>query len=208
MIKNLIFDFGGVIIDIDARCVGRSFKELGVKNLEQINELAITRKLYLNFEIGIITPTEFREGLRQVSGLNFTDEQIDGAWNSMIIDLPKHRFELLKQLKNNYNVYLLSNTNEIHYQYFNQYAIENLGVNSLDDFFTQCFLSHRMKMRKPDHEIYIKMLEIGKMKASESLYIDDLPENVQAASELGIHGITHRPYEEIDQYFFDGRIID
>ena len=208
MIKNLIFDFGGVIIDINTRRVGQSFIKLGIENLEEVNELAISKGLYLDLEKGLITPAEFRDGLRQVSGLDLTDEQIDDAWNSMIIDLPKHRFELLKQIKNNYNVYLLSNTNEIHYQYFNQYLSKNLGVNSLDDFFTQCFYSHQMKLRKPDHEIFIRMLEDGKINPSESLYIDDLPENVQAARELGIHSITHRPDEEIDQYFFDGRIID
>lgn len=204
MIKNLIFDFGGVIIDINLLRVGQSFKELGVKNLEQINQLAFTRELYLDFEKGIITPAVFREGLRQVSGLKLTDEQIDGAWNSMIIDLPKSHFELLEQLKKNYNVYLLSNTNEIHYQYFNQFAIDHLGVNCLDHFFTKCFLSHRMKLRKPDPEIYIKMLEIGKMKPEESFYFDDLPENVKAARELGIQGITHHPDEDINQYFVDG----
>jgi glucose-1-phosphatase len=208
MIKNLIFDFGGVIIDIDPIRVGQSFKELGVKNLEKINKLAVTKELYLDLEKGLITPAEFRDGLRAVSGLKLTDEQIDGAWNSMILDFPKPHFELLKKLKNNYNVYLLSNTNEIHYQYFNQYVKNNLGVNSLDDIFTQCFYSHRMKLRKPDQEIYTKMLETARIKPSESLYIDDLEENVQAARELGIHGIIHRSNEEVNQYFVDGWVRD
>jgi putative hydrolase of the HAD superfamily len=208
MIKNLIFDFGGVIIDINTVMVGKSFKELGVKNLEKINELAITKGLYLDLEKGLITPAEFREGLRGVSGLKLTDDQIDEAWNSMIIDFPKSRFDLLKQLRNNYNIYLLSNTNEIHYHYFNQYAIKNLGVKCLDDLFTQCFYSHKMKMRKPDQEIYIKMLAMGNINPSESLYIDDLEENVQSARNLGIHAIVHRPEEEINQYFVDGWIRD
>jgi epoxide hydrolase-like predicted phosphatase len=208
MIKNLIFDFGGVIIDINPIRVGQSFKEMGVKNIEKVHELAVSRGLYLDLEKGLITPAGFREGLREVSGLKLTDEQIDGAWNSMIIGFPKSRFELLKQLKNNYNIYLLSNTNEIHYNYFNQYAIDNLGVNCLDDFFTKCFYSHQMKLRKPDQEIYIKMLEIGRIKPSESLYIDDLEENIKAAAELGIHGIVHHSDEEVNQYFVDGWIKD
>jgi len=204
MIKNLIFDFGGVIIDIDPIRVGQSFRELGVKNIEKVHELAVSRGLYLDLEKGLITPAGFRNGMREVSGLKLTDEQIDYAWNSMIINFPRSRFDLLKQLKINYNVYLLSNTNEIHYNYFNQYAIDNLGVKCLDDFFTQCFYSHTMKMRKPDQEIYIKMLETGKINPSESLYIDDIEENIVTARGLGIHGIVHHSGEEVNQYFVEG----
>ena len=208
MIKNLIFDFGGVIIDINPRRVGESFMELGIKDLEKVNELAFSKGIYLNLEKGLISAAEFRDGLREASGLKLTDSQIDGAWNSMIIGFPKSRFDLLKQLKKNYNIYLLSNTNEIHYHYFNQYVINNMGVNRLDDLFTKCFLSHLMKMRKPDHEIFLKMIETGGMIPSESLYFDDLPENTAAARELGIRSITHNDEEEINQYFVDGWIVD
>ena len=208
MIKNLIFDFGGVIIDINPKLVGQSFSEMGVKNIAKVHELAVFKGLYLDLEKGMITPAEFRDGLREVSGIKITDNQIDDAWNSMILAFPKSRFELLKKLKNNYNVYLLSNTNEIHYQYFNQYAKDNLGVKCLDDFFTKCFYSHQMKMRKPDQEIYVKMLETGKIKPSESLYIDDLSENIESAHELGIHGIVHNPKDDINEYFVDGWLRD
>jgi glucose-1-phosphatase len=204
MIKNLIFDFGGVIIDIEPIRVGQSFREMGVKNIEKVHGLAVSRGLYLDLEKGLITPAGFRDGMREVSGLNFTDEQIDNAWNSMIINFPRSRFDLIKQLKENYNVYLLSNTNEIHYNYFNQYAINHLGVKCLDDFFTRCFYSHKMKMRKPDLDIYIKMLETVKIDPSESLYIDDLEENILAGREVGIQGIVHHPGEEVNQYFADG----
>jgi FMN phosphatase YigB (HAD superfamily) len=208
MIKNLIFDFGGVIIDIEPIRVGHSFREMGVKNIEKVHEAAISRGLYLDLEKGLITPTEFRDGLREVSGLKLTDEQIDSAWNSMIIAFPKSRFELMKQLKDNYNVYLLSNTNEIHYQYFNQYMIKKMGANCLEEFFTKCFYSHQMKMRKPDQEIFIKMLDALKIKPSETLYFDDIADNIIAARELGIHGIVHPPLEEINQYFIDGWLKD
>ena len=208
MIKNLIFDFGGVLIDIDPLRVGQLFKELGIKDVEKVNELAFSKGLYLDFEKGLITGAEFRDGLREVSSLKLTDAQIDGAWNSMILRFPKSRFDLLKQLKKNYNIYLLSNTNEIHLDYFNQYVINNMGINRLDDLFTECFYSHIMKLRKPDHDIFLKMLETGGMLPSESLYIDDLPENTDAARELGFPSITHNSKEEINQYFVDGRIVD
>ena len=206
MIKNLIFDFGGVIIDIEPTRVGQSFQEMGVKNIEKVNELAVSKGLYIDLEKGLITSARFRDGLREVSGLKLTDEQIDYAWNSMIVNFPKSRFELLKQLRNNYNVYLLSNTNEIHYNYFNQYIVNNLQAGCLEDFFTQCFYSHTMKMRKPDREIYLKMIETGKINPSESLYFDDIEENILTARELGFNGIVHQPHEEINRYFVDGRV--
>ncbi|MDP4290533.1 MAG: HAD family phosphatase [Bacteroidota bacterium] len=208
MIKNLIFDFGGVIINIDPRQAGRTLKEMGVKDMEQLHQKILAKGLYLDLEKGLITPSAFRKGIKELADIPLTDTQIDRAWNSIIVDLPKPRFDLIRQLKQNYNVYLLSNTNEIHYQYFNRFAIENLGVNSLEDFFTQCFFSHRMKLRKPDQEIFLKMLEIAKINPSESLYIDDIPENVQAARQVGLHGIVHHPDEEVSQYFVDGRIKD
>jgi len=208
MIKNLIFDFGGVIIDIEPIRVGNSFREMGVKNIEIVHEAAISRGLYLELEKGLITPAEFRNGLREVSGVKLTDEQIDSAWNSMILAFPKSRFNLMKQLKNNYNVFLLSNTNEIHYQYFNQYVVKNMGANCLEEFFTKCFYSHQMKMRKPDQEIFIKMLDTLKIDPSETIYFDDIEENILAARELGIHGIIHSPDEEINQYFVDGWLKD
>lgn len=208
MIKNLIFDFGGVIIDIEPIRVGQSFKEMGVKNIEKVHEAAIAKGLYIDLEKGLITPAEFRDGLRAVSGLKLTDQQIDDAWNSMIIAFPKSRFDLMNELKKNYNVYLLSNTNEIHYRYFNQYLNKNMGAKSLEDFFTRCFYSHQMKMRKPDQEIFIKMIDDLKIKPSETLYFDDISENVTAASELGIHGIVHPVDEEINQYFEDARLKD
>jgi len=208
MIKNLIFDFGGVVIDIEPYKVGQSFTEMGVKHVDKVHESAVMRGLYLDYEKGLITSAEFRDGLREVSGLKLADEQIDKAWNSMIVRFPGTRFELVRQLKENYNVYLLSNTNEIHYQYFNKCMREHFGANRLEDFFTQCFYSHQMKMRKPDPEIFLKMIETAHIKPGECLYIDDLPENIEAARELGIHGIVHHPGEEINQYFVEGRIRD
>ena len=208
MIKNLIFDFGGVIIDIEPIRVGQAFLDMGVKNIEKVHELAVSRGLYLNLEKGLITPAEFRDGLREASGLKLTDDRIDSAWNSMIVNFPKSRFNLIKQLKENYNVYLLSNTNEIHFNYFDQYAINHLGVKCLDDFFTRCFYSHKMKMRKPELEIYTKMMETVNINPSESLYIDDIEENILAGRELGFYGIVHNPKEEVNQYFVDGWLID
>lgn len=208
MIKNLIFDFGGVIINLDPIRMGMSFVELGVKHIDKVNESIAASGLYLDLEMGLITPAEFRDGIRKHSGLKLTDSQIDNAWNSMILDIPPSRLALLKELEQNYNIFLLSNTNEIHYHYFNKYLAETYGIHKLDQIFTKCYYSHQLKLRKPDPEIFKKVLSLAGLKADECLFIDDSNDNVQTARELGIHGITHHPGEEINQYFIEGRIRD
>ncbi len=208
MIENLIFDFGGVIINLDPLRMVTAFAELGVKNIEKVNKAIADAGLYLNLEMGLITPAEFREGMRKCTGLKLTDSQIDNAWNAMILDIPPSRLALLKELKENYNIYLLSNTNEIHYHYFNDYLLSEFGIPKLDQIFTKCYYSHQLKLRKPEPEIFLKVLSLAGLKADECLFIDDSKDNVKTARELGIHGITHHPGEEVNQYFMGGRIRD
>jgi len=126
----------------------------------------------------------------------------------MILDILPSRLSLLKELEKNYKLYLLSNTNEIHYHYFNQYLSKAFGIQKLDQIFTKCFYSHQLKLRKPDPEIFLKVLSLADLKADECLFIDDSKDNVKTARNLGIHGITHHPGEEINQYFVEGRVRD
>jgi putative hydrolase of the HAD superfamily len=208
MIKNLIFDFGGVIINLDPKRMVMAFAELGVKDIEKVNKSIADAGLYLDLEMGLITPAGFREGMRKCTGLKLTDSQVDNAWNAMILDIPPSRLALLEELKENYNIFLLSNTNEIHYMYFNKYLSETYGIQKLDQIFTKCYYSHQLKLRKPEPEIFLKVLSLAGLKADECLFIDDSKENVKTARDLGIHGITHHPGEEINQYFVEGRIRD
>ncbi len=208
MIKNLIFDFGGVIINLDPIRMVMAFAELGVTDIEKVNKSIADSGLYLDFEIGLITPAEFREGMRKHSGLKLTDDQVDNAWNAMILDIPPSRLSLLKELKKNYDIFLLSNTNEIHYHYFNKYLSETYGINKVDQIFKKCFYSHQLKLRKPEPEIFLKTLSLAGLKADECFFIDDSKANIQAACELGIQGVLLHQGEEVNQYFVDGRIRD
>lgn len=208
MIKNLIFDFGGVIINLDPTRMVQAFADLGVKDIEKVNKSIADAGLYLNLEMGLITPDEFREGMRECTGLQLTDNQIDDAWNSMILDIPPSRLAVLKELKGKYKVFLLSNTNEIHYHYFNKYVLAEFGIEKLDQIFTKCYYSHQLKMRKPEPDIFLKVLSLEGLNADECLFIDDSKANVKTARNLGIHGIIHHPGEEINQYFTNGRIRD
>src|SRR6185436_4669476 len=112
--KNIIFDFGGVIIDIDYHRTIEAFKQLGIKNFEEQYSKLKQSDLFDSLEKGTITSGVFHDRIRTISGLSLTDSQIDDAWNAILIDLPEENINFLKGLKNKYRIFLLSNTNEIH----------------------------------------------------------------------------------------------
>ena len=139
-IKNIIFDFGGVILNIDYQASINAFKELGIKNFEILFSQASQFNIFDKLETGKLNPHDFRDEIRNISGLKLTDEAIDKAWNKMLLDIPIERIELLIKLKSKYNIYLLSNTNAIHYDIYNN-EIYKAGYKSFDDIFNKAFVN-------------------------------------------------------------------
>lgn len=189
MLKNLIFDFGGIFIDLDKTAIPRSLQELGLKEL---TEEMIEQNLI--YEKGLMSTEEFMEFYQTLLPDSSKEVLLD-AWNSSLINIPKKRFDFLKKLKKNkaYRLILLSNTNDLHMRW----VAENIGF--YDDFkkcFDAFYLSHKINMRKPDKEIYEYVLQQNNLVAEESLFIDDLPENTKAAEELGIHTWNLNPEQE------------
>lgn len=183
MIKNLIFDFGGVIYDINHQLSKLAFEKLGVSNFEQLYSHEIQDQLFEEFEKGRVSETEFRTAIRRYLNLDIKDLDLDRAWCALLIGVQKEKIDLLQELSRNYQLYLLSNTTSIHYRHF----IEE--VNAFGDFlslFEGVYLSHETGMRKPDQEFYLKLINDHKLKAEECLFIDDLAVNIKAAQELGI----------------------
>src|SRR5579872_3080509 len=113
-IKNIIFDLGGVIINIDYKLTSLAFNKLGAKNFDQAYSQMSQNKLFDDFETGKISSEVFRKLLKEKLQLSISDEQFDNAWNAMLLDIPIKRLLLIKELKKSYKVYLLSNTNDIH----------------------------------------------------------------------------------------------
>ena len=186
-ITNIIFDFGGVLLNINPNQAVKSFQEIGLYDVEYIKREYQEEGLFDRFEKGVINPEDFRNNLRRHIKQEVSDEQIDEAWNSMLLDLPVERLKLLLELAKNYKLYLLSNTNIIHWEAYTKQIKETYGVE-LSEFFEKAYFSHDMKLRKPDVRIYQEVLNQENLKAEETLFIDDMAVNVEAAESLGIKG--------------------
>ena len=134
--------------------------------------------------------------------MDASDDQLDACWNAMLLGFPQKKLDLLETLKGKYNVYLLSNTNNIHLQYINNILLPKVNHHSqLDDFFHRAYYSHRMKKRKPDAEIFDQVLQEGNFLPEETLFLDDNLSNVEGAEKLGIKTVHVVNPDMIYDYF-------
>ncbi len=184
-IPNIIFDLGGVLLNIDPNQAVRSFKEIGLVDTDLIKKEYQTNGLFDRLEKGTISADRFRSEIRVHIEAEVSDEQIDIAWNSMLLDLPYERLMMLERLKKNHRIFLLSNTNIIHCEAYLKMISEVHGV-CFSDFFEKDYYSHNMGLRKPDPTIYTTLLKNEGLVASETLFIDDMYANYQAAKLVGM----------------------
>ena len=188
-IQNIVFDLGGVLLNIDYRRTEKAFAELGMTQFPQLYTQFYSNQLFSNLETGKIGALDFENALIRESGLDLRPDQIRRAWNAMLLDLPAERLELLSRLKDRYRLFLLSNTNAIHYDHFTAYVRATYGLESLDILFDRAYYSHIMGLRKPFAEAYRFVMDREGLKASECLFIDDTRPNLSGAQEVGMH--TH-----------------
>lgn len=182
MIKNIIFDFGDIFINLDKQAPFIEMAKFGFTELSPALD-----RLAKNYEMGLITTDDFLIGMQSIFP-KASKEQIQLAWNSIILDFPEYRLEFIENLnkENNYRLFLLSNTNELHIEQ----AKNTMGMKRYNRFqtcFEKFYLSHEINMRKPDLSIYEFVLKQNKLKAEETLFIDDTKENTDNATLLGIH---------------------
>ena len=184
-IKNIIFDLGGVILNIDFKKTDDAFHSLGLENFGQhISQFHIT-DLFLQYETGQIDDIEFIEGVAKLSDTPMSEDEIVDAWNALLLDFPPERIMLLKKIKTVYRTFLLSNTNSIHLNEFQQRLHNEQGVY-LEDLFEKTYYSHVVKLRKPHADIFQLVLNENNLDPSETLFIDDTETNFPEARELGI----------------------
>ncbi|WP_291908640.1 HAD family phosphatase [Chitinophaga sp. CB10] len=188
-IKNIIFDLGGVILNIDYQKTNDAFVKLGAENFHELYSQFKGSSLFNDLETGHVTNEEFLAEMHKHLPEGVTDEQIIAAWNAMLLDFPLQRLQLLQQLRQQYNLYLLSNTNAIHVDHFNKILMESRGIPSLAEFFDKIYYSHLVGYRKPGSEIYQVVLDENGLKAGETVFIDDTLPNIEPAKQLGIHTI-------------------
>jgi len=183
-ITTLIFDFGGVLINLDLQQCIENFRLLGLENFEQHLNLFGQKDFFLQFEKGEIGVIEFRNEIRKLSKNKLTDEQIDKAWCSFLQDIPLEKLELLLELKKKFRLVLLSNTNPLHIQVSAAQEFGKVGKN-ISDFFDYCYFSYEMKMVKPNPEIFDYLLDNEHLQAHECLFLDDGPKNIEQAANMG-----------------------
>lgn len=184
-IPNIIFDFGGVLLNIAPRNVLDEFKLIGLEDVQVVEKEYQENGLFDRLEKGKISPDQFRSEIRKFIHQPVTDDQIDKAWNSMLLDLPYERLQVLEKLKQNHRIFLLSNTNIIHWEAYMQ-MIQSVHGVCLSDFFEKDYYSHNMGLRKPDPRIFSTVLANEGLNAAETLFIDDVFENVEAAQSIGL----------------------
>jgi putative hydrolase of the HAD superfamily len=194
-IKNIIFDLGGVILNIDYQRTIDEFEKLGVSNFETIFSQSSQNKTSDKFEKGEITEMQFYESIKELSGMEFSFSQYQFAWNSILLDLPQERISLLKELKSKYRLFLFSNTNETHYKEF--------ITKVKDDFesiFEKTYYSHQFGRRKPDITSFEEIMRENKIKQQETLFVDDSIQHIESGKTLGLKTILLQN-ETINQVF-------
>jgi glucose-1-phosphatase len=191
-IKNIIFDFGGVICDLDISRTEKKFREFGpVKS----SATSAAENSSLRFDIlvekyekGTISSSEFREIIRDHYQVPPTDAAIDNTWNALLVGIPLQRLQLMEEIRNHYRIFLLSNSNEIHYHHYLQDYRIKTGLEDFEDLFDKAYFSFMIHLSKPGKEIFEFVLKDSGLDPAETLFIDDTLKHVETARNLGING--------------------
>ena len=191
-IKNLMFDLGGVLLNIDYNKTAEAFKNLGVHNFDDLYSQHNANQLFELLETGNITEAKFYETMQQYCDSETSLQQIETAWNAMLLSFRTASLKHLETLKENYNLYLLSNTNSIHHTAFNKILEEETGHRRVDGYFINAYYSHKIFRRKPYPSTYQYVLEIAGLNAEETMFIDDSINNIEGAKEAGLQ-VYHLP---------------
>lgn len=199
-IKNIIFDLGGVIINLDTTKTIAEFNKLSYMPFEAIYTQAGQNSLFDDFDKGHVSTEDFFDELRKE--LRYTGPDIDllKAWNAMLLDVPEKRLDTLVTMKQNYNTFLLSNTCEPHIAAFEHDLYLKHGVKNFNDYFDEVYYSCRMGMRKPNKEIFEFVLETNNLKPEETVFIDDSIQHVKGAGECGISAFLLPKGDEITDF--------
>jgi putative hydrolase of the HAD superfamily len=187
-LKNIIFDYGNVIFEINFERTQSALLQLGITNVEAFFAHKNHNQLFDDFETNTISANEFRAGIRKAADNNdLTDQQIDDAWNSLLIGVSANNHDVLLEMKTKYRTFLLSNNNEIHYNWIIKHINENYNIDNYNDYFEKAYFSHLMNMRKPNVNIFEHVILENNLNPAETLFIDDSPQHIEGAKKAGLH---------------------
>jgi len=205
-IKNIIFDLGGVILDIDENIVYKELEKMGISTLE----LARSKEfmdIMSKFDTGIYTAPTFRKKTKALLGLEkMTDQKFDAIWNSMLLDIPRERIEAIEKVKKHYKIFLMSNSNVIHYDLYVRDLQLRFGYHEFDELFNKSYFSFAEHLEKPDPRFFELILDHEGLLPEETLFIDDTASNIRAAQSLGIH-TYHISREELVRNLFENGVL-
>lgn len=199
-IRNIVFDLGGVLNNLNPGKTIDAFSQLGMEQLIGDKGLTYDHDIFYLMEQGKVTPAEFRNGVRKLLPGEVTDGQIDNAWNAMLLDFPEIRVRLIKKLHDEFGIYLFSNTNAIHVTYY-QTNFRNKHGFEVASIFDKVFHSNEIGYRKPSSESFLEIIRLSGMIPEESLFIDDSLENVQGAIACGLKGYWLEQGQKVEEIF-------
>ena len=205
-IKNIIFDLGGVILDIDETIVYKELEKLGISTLELARSKEFT-ELMSKFDTGIYTAPTFRKRMKAlVHQEKMTDQKFDAIWNAMLLDIPRERIEAIEKVKKHYKIFLMSNTNVIHYDLYVRDLQLRFGYHEFDELFHKSYFSFAEHLEKPDPRFFELIIDHEGLSPEETLFIDDTEKNIKVAQSLGIR-TYHISREELVRNLFENGVL-
>ncbi len=199
-IKNIIFDLGNVVIDLDIKATDIAFKKLSGEHYDQIMQELKAEVFFESYETGSIGTREFVKSLQDRIGGGISEQAIKDAWNAMLLDIPDVRYRILEEAKTKYRTFCLSNTNALHIEFVYNQLKTTKGIEHLDDYFEKVYLSHKMGQRKPNVDIFETVINENQLTPSETLFIDDTYGHLEGAKKLGLktfHMSEERKLEDV-----------
>ena len=190
-IKNIIFDLGGIFLNLDFSLTEKAFASLGVSKFDSLFNQHYSSNLFKLLETGQVTPEEFHKSFVQQTGVHLTFEQVKEAWNALLLDFPIQRIQWLKSIGKRFNTFLFSNTNQFHHDAFTQ-SFREVMKEDFESYFIKAYYSHQIKLRKPEPESYLYIINEQNLNPKETLFIDDTLKNIEGASSVGLQTI-HLP---------------
>jgi HAD superfamily hydrolase (TIGR01509 family) len=201
LIRNIIFDLGGVILNLNVQKSVDALQQLSRSGQQVPFSLKSQSDLFDALETGAIAPAEFRRRLREEFDVEGDDDALDTAWNAMLLDLPAERIELLQQLGQTHRLFLLSNTNAIHLLRFTDIFKNSVDLPSLDSLFEKTYYSHLIGRRKPHPEVFNFIVAENNLDKVATLFIDDSYQHIEGARQAGIQALHLQPPLTITDVF-------
>ncbi len=188
-IKNIIFDLGNVVINIDFDLTYKAFSKISTSDLETVHNKFTELQIWERYELGEFSNDEFIYLLRTELNTNVSDQEIIHAWNALLLDIPLARINKIKELSKKYRLFILSNTSDLHIIEVNKILENTCGISDLKNLVETAYYSHEMKLRKPAQEIYDFVIQESNLIKEETVFLDDNLDNILGAQNYGIKTI-------------------